>query len=339
MSGNRDADQTLLVGGNDTSGSDSSTLVVLPRLPHLIGLRGPAELIGMRFALGPGETTIGRRADCNLTVQAASISRVHATLRTEDGQWMLLHRSSTNSTALNGEPLQDRAALFDGDEIQLADSVAFRFDAPGLPRRPNGAAPATPAAFPRTDSLRAVMEERLRIEEHIEKRFVRDGTFLDIDVVDSYGLKSAETRPDRIVVSFERFRELVERCIVARGGQILNSNGDEIMAFFDDADDAVAAARDLLRSLADFNRDANRLARPFEVRLGAHTGRSAVDLETGVAYSPVLDLAGHLQKAAPPNALLVSQETYAALHRPCKALRRSGVGKSQAEAYELRFGD
>jgi hypothetical protein len=36
---------------------------------------------------------------------------------------------------------------------------------------------------------------------------------------------------------------------------------------------------------------------------------SLVDLNAGIAYSEVLDTAGHIQKQASPNAMLISQET------------------------------
>ena len=49
------------------------------------------------------------------------------------------------------------------------------------------------------------------------------------------------------------------------------------------------------------------------MRIGVHTGRSAVDLASGGAYSPVLDVAGHLQKNAPIGGVLLSGTTHAEL--------------------------
>ena len=57
----------------------------------------------------------------------------------------------------------------------------------------------------------------------------------------------------------------------------------------------------------------NLLVTPFRFRIGIHTGRSLVDLDHGVAYSPVLDSAGHLQKLAQPDSLLISESTLEAL--------------------------
>jgi class 3 adenylate cyclase len=104
--------------------------------------------------------------------------------------------------------------------------------------------------------------------------------------------------------------------------------------------DAVAAARRLLEGLVAFNASENLLARPFRVRTGIHTGRAAVDLARGVAYSPVLDVAGHLQKAAGANGLLVSEETWQVLPDQA-AFVKLGVGtRDGIHAYGLvRAGD
>ena len=47
--------------------------------------------------------------------------------------------------------------------------------------------------------------------------------------------------------------------------------------------------------------------------IGVHSGRSLVDLKRGVAYSAILDVAGHLQKKADPNGMAISDQTLSAL--------------------------
>jgi class 3 adenylate cyclase len=81
-----------------------------------------------------------------------------------------------------------------------------------------------------------------------------------------------------------------------------------------------------------WNARENLLQRDFRVRIGIHTGRSAVDLQNGVAYSPVLDVAGHLQKTAPIGGVLISEATRAALaeepagFEPGSPLARENLG-------------
>jgi pSer/pThr/pTyr-binding forkhead associated (FHA) protein len=278
----------------------------LPAIGHLTVIDGPSGLLGRRFAVRDAEISIGRAEECYVSIPDPGVSRYHAELRRAGDDLVLVHRSRTNATFVNESPVSDREPVCDGDRIQLADRVVLRLDASAHTR-------AAAAGVP--GSLREIMEDRVSLEERIERHFVRTGSFLDVDVVDSYGLKASEPRSERVVVSFERFRAFIERAVQLQRGQVLNSNGDEVMAFFDSADDALAGARLILTGLPSFNEQENRLSRPFRVRIGIHSGRSAVDLENGVAYSPILDGAGHLQKAAPVGGLLLSEETYLALSK------------------------
>jgi class 3 adenylate cyclase len=271
-----------------------------PSPGYLILVEGPSVLRGQRFPLLAGETSLGRTKECDVSLLEGSVSRFHATLRAEGSELLLVHRSQTNGTFVNGAPVEDQQRVFDGDQIQLADCVVLQLEAPSH-RAPLGAA--------RARTLREAMEARVDLDEQIEREFLRDGSFLDVDVVDSFGMKSSEARSDRVVVSFERFRAYVERTVTAHRGDVLNCNGDEVMSFFRVADDSLAAARAIVAGLAGFNESENLLGRPFRVRAGIHTGRSAVDLASGIAYSPVLDAAGHLQKEAPIDGVLISEET------------------------------
>jgi class 3 adenylate cyclase len=308
---------TLAAGGGS---------LVRPAFGHLTVVEGPPRLLSRRFALRDDEVSIGRTESCYVSIPDARISRLHAqVVREGDGLW-LVHRSQTNQSLLNGAPVADRAALHDGDQIQLADRVRLRLASPLHVREARGAGPR---------GLAEAMEARVELEERIARQFVRDGSFLDVDVVDSYHLKLAEERAERVVVSFERFRALIEGVVAESGGQVLNSNGDEVMAFFPGADAALAAGRTILARLPGWNEEYNLLPRPFEVRIGIHSGRSAVDLERGVAYSPVLDGAGHLQKAAPVGGLLLSKETWLALSSREGLVPARAAGKQGLEAFAL----
>jgi class 3 adenylate cyclase len=271
---------------------------------HLAILRGPHHLQGTRFPLSGERVRIGRQPDCDVVLLDPDVSRVHAELSRDGERVVLRHHSRTNPTARNGKPVMGEVELAHGDEIGLAESVLMRFERADAARDE----PTTPIG-----GLRRVMEERVDLEARLERDFVRDGSFLDVDIADSYGLKSSEPRPERVFVSFERFRGYVAERVREHAGRILNSNGDEVMAFFESADAAVSCARALLGALPVWNARENLLQRDFRVRIGIHTGRSAVDLLSGVAYSPVLDVAGHLQKTAPIGGVLISEATRTAL--------------------------
>ena len=295
---------------------------------YLILLEGPADLRGCRYPLSSGETSIGRTKECQVSILERSVSRCHATLVAEGGSLVLVHRSSTNGTFVNGEPVEDRKRVFDGDQIQLADRVVLRLEAPA--HRPA-------MGVGRARTLREAMEARVDLDARIQREFLRDGSFLDVDVVDSFGMKSDESRSERVVVSFERFRAFVARTVAEHGGDVLNCSGDEVMSFFESADDSVAAAKAIFTGLARFNERENLLDRPFRIRGGIHTGRSAVDLVSGVAYSPVLDAAGHLQKAAPVGGLLISEETAEMLSSREGMVKAGVVAKNLMEAYRVEI--
>jgi class 3 adenylate cyclase len=292
---------------------------------ELILVRGVPDMENRSFPIGLRGTVVGRSASCDVTIPEPGISRQHARFEWQEGELLLSHLSETNSTCVNGQLVDGTRILRDGDDLLLADQVVLRVqlskaglggeDRPTLP--PAGA--SSQAVDPDSvtsgalRSLRHAMEDKIERDRLIEEQFAVVGSFVDIDVVGSYKMKAEADRPAHIVVSFERFRTFVGDCIQEFGGQVLNSNGDELMCFFESTLDAVRSASAILARLDDFNENQNVLGSPFRFRIGVHTGRSLVDRERGVAYSEVLDIAGHLQKAADVNGLCISGATLEAL--------------------------
>jgi pSer/pThr/pTyr-binding forkhead associated (FHA) protein len=295
---------------------------------HIVVLQGPGRLNGARFPLQGEVVRVGRQADCDVVLLDPGISRLHAELTREGDRIVLRNRSHTNPTRRNGEIVDEQCTLAHDDEVTLADAVRLRVELHGghsdEPTQPMG-------------GLRRVMEARVDLEARLERDFVRDGSFVDIDIADSYGLKASESRPERVFVSFERFRAYVARKVEEHTGRILNSNGDEVMAFFVSADAAVGCARALQAGLGTWNERENLLERGFRIRIGIHTGRSAVDLQSGVAYSPVLDVAGHLQKNAPIGGVLISEATHKALAEGRLGFEQSGeLPRESVKTWVLR---
>jgi pSer/pThr/pTyr-binding forkhead associated (FHA) protein len=313
--------------------ASAATEVRAPLLPrgHLRLLRGLPEFEGKRFPLQSDTTVLGRSCRSDVHIPEPGISRCHAELVWEQSGLILLHRSATNSTSINGVPVSSRQLVKSGDEILLADQVVLRLElqAEGI-EEATAEGPSRPVRRSHRPSLREQMEEELERDRMIEEEFTAAGSFLDVDVVGSYVMKQGISRPAHIIVAFERFRAFVEHTITEFQGQVLNSNGDEVMCFFDSPLQAVTAGSQLLCRLEVFNLEQNVLPSPFRFRIGVHTGTSLVDLERGVAYSPVLDVAGHLQKQAGVNGLLISQDTLDALpeglpFEPAGELEREGI--------------
>ena len=69
---------------------------------------------------------LGRRADCDLQIQDASVSSRHCELRCEGNHWTITDLNSRNGIRVNGEQTQKRR-LQVGDIIIVGASLRLRF--------------------------------------------------------------------------------------------------------------------------------------------------------------------------------------------------------------------
>ena len=72
---------------------------------------------------------IGRRVDCDLQVQDASVSSRHCELRFDGQNWTIVDLNSRNGIRVNGEPVQ-KQRLQSGDTIIIGPSLRLRFGNP-----------------------------------------------------------------------------------------------------------------------------------------------------------------------------------------------------------------
>lgn len=75
-----------------------------------------------RLPLGDLPVTIGRRRDCDLTLNDRLISRIHARIERAEGRHLLIDLGSTNGTVVNGERAE-RHQLRHGDVIMMGDTM------------------------------------------------------------------------------------------------------------------------------------------------------------------------------------------------------------------------
>ncbi len=85
------------------------------------------QLAGQRWSLAAPVLTIGRAADCDITLPERPVSRYHARVRREGDRYVIEDLGSKNGTHLNGAPVHGSTPLQDGDEIQVALCVKFLF--------------------------------------------------------------------------------------------------------------------------------------------------------------------------------------------------------------------
>jgi DNA-binding winged helix-turn-helix (wHTH) protein len=85
-----------------------------------------------RIPLADGEHVIGRDPGVAIHVDSPDVSRRHALIVVSDGGVAIEDLSSKNGTKLNDTPVTGRAALSDGDRIQLGPTVLiFRVSGSG----------------------------------------------------------------------------------------------------------------------------------------------------------------------------------------------------------------
>jgi class 3 adenylate cyclase len=133
--------------------------------------------------------------------------------------------------------------------------------------------------------------------------------FLSVDVAGSTALKSGAD-PLAVEYTFSEFDRQVAEVVERHRGRIHSTAGDGALCAFPDAATAFAAAQTLQQVIPGFNQARNRLGRPLAIRAGIHAGVVVApegDISR-VQFSHVLDVAAHLQKAAPAGGIAISEE-------------------------------
>jgi len=78
--------------------------------------------VGREWELAEPLITIGRDPGCDITLNDTRVSRLHAELTREDGQFILRDRKSTNGLRVNNESVQSKP-LVPGDHLVIGASV------------------------------------------------------------------------------------------------------------------------------------------------------------------------------------------------------------------------
>lgn len=105
-----------------------------------------------------GALVIGRESACDIWIDDAEVSRAHALLESVGGAWLLVDDGlSSNGTFVNGERINGRRRLEDGDRITLGSSVGLRFCAPAAAPVNATIRVARPAVAPLSPAQRRVL--------------------------------------------------------------------------------------------------------------------------------------------------------------------------------------
>ena len=107
-------------GGEKGRGSSDKTREVCG---WLVALNGQHK--GEDFRLRVGKNVIGTAADCDLVLSDKKLSRKHATIRFEGGEYQIADLDSSNGCFVNDEKIQ-KHDLIDNDIVKLGD-IEFEF--------------------------------------------------------------------------------------------------------------------------------------------------------------------------------------------------------------------
>ncbi len=103
-----------------SNGGEIEAARSLAGVPHLLALQGP--LAQRRFLIPSQGLTLGRHSDNDVVLaDELTVSRYHAVITLEQGQYVVYDRDSANGTWVNGERVF-RHVLAPGDRIQIWQS-------------------------------------------------------------------------------------------------------------------------------------------------------------------------------------------------------------------------
>ena len=138
-------------------------------------------------------------------------------------------------------------------------------------------------------------------------------TFLSVDIVGSTRMKEGAD-PLAVEYTFNEYHEFVSRVAQKYGGRVHNTAGDGLTCAFEHPQHAFAAAKNIQAGIIELNTLRNRIGTPIVLRCGIHVGpvmTPAGGDVSSVNFAHVIDIASHLQKAAPPGGIAVSEAAVA----------------------------
>lgn len=122
-------DRAESAAGASWAGPASGAVLPAGHSPHLVGLEGPVE--GIDYVLNKPQVGIGRLPDCDISVPAAGVSRLHAWIRSTPGGYIIEDGGSANGTWVNGVQAAPSLPLAEHDVIRIGPcSFVFQLEEP-----------------------------------------------------------------------------------------------------------------------------------------------------------------------------------------------------------------
>lgn len=153
--------------------------------------------------------------------------------------------------------------------------------------------------------IRKLLDERLRIDEHIRNRFHQKVSVMFTDIVGStaYFDKSGDLK-GRLMV--QKHNNTLFPIIENYDGQIIKTIGDSIMAKFDDADKALSASIEIQNTLQELNRTTANKAEEIHIRIGMHSGMALED--AGDYFGDTINTAARIESLTGADEIYISRD-------------------------------
>jgi class 3 adenylate cyclase len=147
---------------------------------------------------------------------------------------------------------------------------------------------------------------RTQLVNEAEGLAVNELTYLFTDLKGSTQLYDTAGDGNAFFLVRQHF-DILNTVVMARSGVIVKTIGDAIMAVFEKPQNGVAAAIEMIESVAAFNRN---ISRTLNLKIGLHRGRSiAVTLNERIDYfGQNVNIAARVQGLADANEIYMSRE-------------------------------
>jgi class 3 adenylate cyclase len=180
-----------------------------------------------------------------------------------------------------------------------------------------------------------LLKEFAAIKKELEKTG-RNLSFLAIDVVGSTDMKRDE---DPVIVEndFNEYHNFITSKFEKYGYIKAAWTPDGVMACFNTTEQAINAAQNIIDELNIFNGSIKSMKSEFKIRCGINSGFVFYDVTTPLEEfsDRVIDIAGHMQKHASPNTILIAKNMVEPVENSDEFIKTNKIVDS-LEAFEWK---
>lgn len=157
----------------------------------------------------------------------------------------------------------------------------------------------------------ALLAEVVRFEWRLKSR-AQEVVVVNVDAARSAEMKAA-CDPLVAEYSFREYQEFLKMLCDSNHGFVYATAGDGAILAFQTCENAFRCAREIQTNISYFNEHVNRMKSKFRLRVGIHMGEIAGDIRE-VEFTEVIDIAAHVQGAAPIRGIVVTKPVAERLH-------------------------